>query len=456
VFRFVRDGVFRTSFWLLLDGFLALGVLLAQASAASGWLYAAGFSLVLWAAVVCGAALIVQWLPRFPFTAIAGVFGTLLGMAVFIVFRIRPPTPEEIDAMYRLLAVISPPAWACQLAESVVFTNRPTPWLQLVLLLSVAALSAPAYRHLRDSFQFWTVDRDPEQEEDRDESEQVPERAARVGNIEEILQSEKTPAFAEWLGGGLVEKAAVRFLSSRDAVVAQFLLSASPHWTRAYRLACWFLLLSPVCSWLVSLMVPGLRIWVLGIGFFVGIGMMTPLFGGHWAATLTAPLGGRFCAILSLWPVSLREVRRVILRINLVRFLFALPWCLYVGAATARAVGEPIPQAVAFSVAIWLLALLLQPFALIFKYSRGTNDTNSGCLFCLGLIAYGLLAAGVTVVAAGLSFQATQSGTNTLLLGAAFAAVAVVSALGEAFYRRLYSSQQFDLLAVSGGSPEDT
>jgi hypothetical protein len=58
--------------------------------------------------------------------------------------------------------------------------------------------------------------------------------------------------------------------------------------------------------------------------------------------------------------------------------------------------GEPILQAVALTGSIWLLALLLQPFALIFKYSRGTNDTSSGCFFSLGLVGYGLLTCGAT------------------------------------------------------------
>jgi hypothetical protein len=205
VFRFVRDGVLHTSLWLLLDGFLAVGVLSAQVGMASGWLLAAGFSIVLWASVLCGALVMVLWLPRFPFTTVAGVLGIMLGVLVLVIFRIRPPTPETIDAMFRLLAVISPPAWACQLTKSVMFKSEPIAWLQLMLLLSVAALSAPAYRHLRDSFQFWTVDREAEPEQDASHLEATPEQPVRVGDVEEMLQSEKTFELERWLGGGFIE-----------------------------------------------------------------------------------------------------------------------------------------------------------------------------------------------------------------------------------------------------------
>jgi hypothetical protein len=58
------------------------------------------------------------------------------------------------------------------------------------------------------------------------------------------------------------------------------------------------------------------------------------------------------------------------------------------------------------------------------------------------------------LVAALLSFQAVQSSANPLLLIASFAAVALTSAGGEALYRRIYRSQQFDLLATRNDSDD--
>ena len=51
--------------------------------------------------------------------------------------------------------------------------------------------------------------------------------------------------------------------------------------------------------------------------------------------------------------------------------------------ATFKADGTPVYDLSDDIARIWLAALLFPPYFLVFKYSGGTNDSNSGCLYAL-------------------------------------------------------------------------
>ena len=186
--------------------------------------------------------------------------------------------------------------------------------------------------------------------------------------------------------------------------------------------------------------------WTCGLSLFLGLGWATPIFGGQWAGFALGQFGACHIALLSVFPVGLKQIRSVILRVNAVRFFTALPLWLAGGVWLAKSFDLALLEGLKYGAEAWLMLLLFQPFFLVFKYSQGTNDTNSGCLtvlafFGMALLSLAALATAFCTMVFGASWQ-WQSGSMI--------AIGLTSLAFEAVYRRLYTAQRFDLLAVSG------
>jgi hypothetical protein len=446
VLRYVRDRVLGTSLWALADGLVPFSVLAYIAGTPQAWLSAISLALLLWFSICAGAIALLRLAPRFPFGTVAGflLFG---GYAAAMIFpRIRPLQPKELEAFYSVAAIITPPGWVCQIAERLIFDSGTSPLVPVTLLGALAVTAGAAWQRLQEDFRFWNVDRDVLLQENSSDETAEPHRGT-IGTVGEELGKGELFAPAQWLSSGFIERAAARRLTRREATVAEFLLGAPAEWTGGYRVGCWAILITIALSYLAGLLYPQLRGWTFGIGLFIGFGAMMPAFGGAWSSFTLAPLGGKFCAVLSVWPVGLAEVRRVILKINLVRLLFGLPWVLLAAAAAAHLFDLPLARTLILAAAVWLIDLLLQPATLIFKYARGTNGTSSGCLFSAALAMWGTATLATAASAAVLSYLAGDGRANPPLLLLSYCALTALSFGGEALYRRAYSRGSFDLFS---------
>jgi hypothetical protein len=167
------------------------------------------------------------------------------------------------------------------------------------------------------------------------------------------------------------------------------------------------------------------------------------LFGGQWTGFALGRIPPRLVPVCALWPIGLGEIRDVILRVNLRRFLVALPCWLLVGVLGTMIWDGALLLGLRYAFALWLMLLLFQPAALIFKYSQGTNDTSSGCLNALAITGMILLTV-AAVVGAG---WAVLMSAAWWWQAVGFASLGLVSFGFEAIYRGLYCRHRFDLLA---------
>ena len=266
-----------------------------------------------------------------------------------------------------------PPGWVCVLIEPWLESTRTTLVAPFALLASVGVASIFAVRVLRSRFTFWQSPIEPDIAE-----EEPPEAApvSRVSDVEDAIASRDFLDARDWTGGGFIERTAARWLTPREQRVVDLALTAAPGWTRRFPYACVFVLAAPSLTWLArgAVSQPG---WILALGTLAGLGALTPLFGGGWRTFTLVPLANRATAVCNLWPVGLREMRSCILKLNLVRYLFALPCWLFAGGAAAAALGDAdLFTGVLIAGKCWLLSLALQPFFLACKYSASTNDTT--------------------------------------------------------------------------------
>ncbi len=277
--------------------------------------------------------------------------------------------------------------------------------------------------------------------EDEDEETSLPSKA------DEIAGRARTGYFLRPmtdLPRGCIERFIFSKLAGQEALL-DYLHPTPPGWSRSFRSALKYLVFASLLGWVVASSSPILAMWIIGLGVFIALGCTTPVFAGVWTGFQLGPLGPRNVALLSVLPVGLREVRRVVLTVNLLRYLLALPIWLAAGMAAVLFLDEQsLADSVRIAAEVWCASLLLQPFFLVFKYSAGTNDTTSGCLTTLVFFIACLFPI-ATVVGV---FSALVGGTPFEVLSA-FAALAAMSFGFEAAYRAAYNGQRFDLMARS-------
>ena len=446
VFRHAARRLLRTSLWLGVDVlfFLAAFAVRIQSEAiAESLLLAAACAVGIWAAAMGGAITLVWIRPGFPFGIISG-FALSFGWAgILIVSSERLFTPASIYTAYESFRWCLPTGWVCLLIEPWLQGNRAPLALPLALLAGLGAASVAAVFSLRRAFTFWPPAIESENSNEPPLAE-VP--VSRVSEVEDAITSRIFLSAQDWTRGEFLERTAARWLTPREHRVMNLALILPPGWTAGYPYACLLLIATPTVAWLAQRFGGVRPEWILVLGTLAGLGIITPLFGGGWTAFDLVAIANRATAVCNVWPVSLRELRGCVLKLNLVRFLFALPCWLCAGASSATFFAAPISQGIIIAGKSWLLVLALQLFFLAFKYSASTNDTSSGFLFVtlFGAICFSIVAAAGTAVF--LSFTA-GSFLHWLI---AVAVVALLSWLLETAYRRAWRAQQFDLLAKSG------
>lgn len=448
VFSYIRGRILCTSCWLLFDALVVVSLACVVAGVRpAAWLCVLPVALLLWASVLALAVVLLWLRPQANYAA----WGSRLFYAAFVgsvVLRnTHALTSERVETMATILSWATPPGWALQLAAWIAGAGTPFPFAALGLLALFFAGAVPCYRALADQFVFWEPETLPFQNAEEDEDD-APEPLAesRASEVEELIG---TRAFLVPLATGdpgWIERLIFAALR-RQAAVLDFLVGSEPGWSAWFRYGMLTLLATPLLAWLAAQANETAGAWLLGMGLFGGLGFTTPLFGGQWRGFDLGPMGQRFIAVLSLLPVGFREIRHVVFTVNALRFLLALPCWLAAGWIVSRASGQPPLTGLRWAAELWLVLLLLQPFFLVFAFSRGTNDTASGCLNASVFFLTMLL----TVAVCGLALVAIFTDPAWLWHAAALLALAASTFAFEATYRWLYHGQRFDLLAKARG-----
>lgn len=451
-FVFLRAArqLVRSALWLAVDVLFLFATLALRLRGpeeiAGSVLVALASALGVGAATLAGAIVLVWLRPQFPFVKVSA-FSFFFGIVGFsAAANVGLLRPASIRAAYESAKWFLPPGWVCILIEPWLDGSSAMMAVSIALLTALVLATVHATRSLHGAFTFW--ERPSVQTASEDE---LPPEApvARVSEVEDALATRSFLAARDWARGGFIERTAARWLTPRESRAMDLAQVAAPAWTRRYPYGCVLILAAPLLAWIArrSGTEPG---WVFAIGTLTGLGLLTPFFGGTWSAFSLIPMANRATAICNLWPVTLRELRGCVLKVNYTRLLCALPWWLFAGAMAGDATlfGTHAAAGLIFAGKFWLIAVALQPFFLTFKYSASTNDTSSGCLF---IIAFFGLAFAITAAFGAAVVFSFQEEKFALWLGA-ISALALLSWLFEAAYRRAWRAQQFDLLAKSSGS----
>lgn len=449
VFARAARRLFLSSLWLVADAFFLLATVAIRIHPGEvigdSVLFAVLAALGIWLATLAGAHTLVWIRPGFPFGVVSGCAFSFGWIGLWIASKANWLSPATMYACYENAKWCVPSGWVCVLIEPWLESTRATLAAPFALLASLGFAGICATRVLQSRFTFWQSRIEPDSAEE-EPPEAVP--VSRVSDVEDAIASRDFLDARDWTGGGFIERTAARWLTLREHRVMDLALTVVPCWTRRFPKACILVLAAPCLAWLARGVVsqPG---WIQAFGTLAGLGMLTPLFGGGWSAFTPTPLANRATAVCNLWPVSLREMRSCILKINFVRYLFALPCWLFAGGAAAAALGDAgLSAGILIAGKCWLLSFALQPFFLAFKYSASTNDTSSGCLFVLAMYAMSF----AIVAAAGTAFVLSFIADRFYQWLPAAAVLAIFSWFFEVAYRRAWRAQQFDLLAKSNAS----
>lgn len=474
VWKYLFSQVVRRSQWVAFDGTICFAI----AGYHSGqWRVGVLWGLVpamvlVWASVLSICVLLFWKLPRQRFWLAACVIPAVWGAVLFL-FHVGMISAPGLQRASEWLMWLTPPGWACQLLAWFAHARADFPATATGLLLLCVALAVPAYRALVERYVFWQLDEveapmpvgtpamaavsvrvervamDAGDGEDEAAGQADMEAAALMAQRASLSEVEMRVRAGDFLqvrthaGGDVLDRLFLPH-SGRAAVVMDYLLVRAPRWGASYRIGV-VTLITGILGVLLfkQLLGPTLSESAFAIACMSGLGGMTPLFGGQWVGFSLGRIPPRLVPASALWPIGLREIRDAILRVNLGRFVVALPCWLLAGGLGAFVWDSPPILGLRCAFFLWLILLLFQPVALIFKYSQGTNDTSSGCLNALAITVMILL-----VVAAIIWFGWTVLWPAAWWWQAtALTGFALVSVASEVLYRGLYCRHRFDLLA---------
>lgn len=465
VFDHIAARIFRATFWVPVDAVAAIGInLLIYGKGEIQWLGVLPAALLVWAATIAMTIGLLSRLPRVPYGSTIAIVAC--GMLVFwIAFAsLDLHGSVFVGRMIASLLWVTPPGWACQIAQWMVEPHARFPVESMGLLGILFALAVPWYRALAERYAYWgQEDLTPPPPPGpqmaaraavveagvAEGNEAAPDRPAVAGQVphpveEKILQGAfLQTAAAEALAVsrlGIVERFVLaRFRS--EAVLLDFMLGEIPRWSRQYGRALILLAVSAALVLLPSSSYSPIATMVSVMMMAFALCIVTPILGGRWPGFFLGALQQRNIAVMTLLPVSVRALVSLVLRVNGLRFLLALPCWLAAAMIFAVAPQVSLDECLRVAAEFWLLALSLQPFIVTCQYSRGTNDMSRwylgvGFIFFIGLL----------VVAGCLAIKAnfhdgflTQCGWLAVVAGMSFTFAAV--------YRRLYEGAHFDLLA---------
>lgn len=378
VFAHQRRLVLRASLWLGLD-WIVFGCVLALRTA-DPTLLAAGQ----WAAALSIALFMGRIFPRFPYTWIS----TGLGILLFVGGQFAAKNPallRYLDSIHQVLLAATPGGWLLQSWQLIAAGNA-FGWLALVLLSgSAAATLGIGARLVRAAFNPETIfgyHTAPEIE-----AGDAPSDAPAAPSIpvapDRVRAALDTPSGRAFTARGPVERSLGWFLTRRQRVLVDFMFPGGSPWHHRWMIAAILLTL----AFVLRQTAPGFA----AIPALLAMLFALPVIGGRWSGFTSIAFFQTQIPLLAYAPVGFREIAGLILKINTLYCLLALPIVI-----TGMALGlEPADASPLWSLdhglRVTAILLALQPIFVIGKFSANSNDSSAGKLFTLG-IAFVILA----------------------------------------------------------------
>jgi hypothetical protein len=249
----------------------------------------------------------------------------------------------------------------------------------------------------------------------------------------------QTPDFhtgLDWASLATIDRSIGKLLTRRERLVAEFLVAGSPIWGKGVRSLAVMVLVSALI-W--RLFVPQMEVQFL---FFLGISYVV-FNTGLWPGLLAPRGAGIQSPLYAVYPFDFWDVARVLLKVNLARFLLCTPIALGLVAFVLFLNRNSCGLALLGSIKFLVLGVLVQPLLVIGLISPNTNDSQKlkvvfqACFFIVSMVVSCI----VFVLA---------SSPQVLLISGAILAVLAPGALAS--YGRLFARSQFDLVPPPSSS----
>lgn len=426
VFRRQMSMVFRSAVWLGID-WLAFGLPMAvRHESASAWIAIVVFAGAQALTALALACALARWQPRFPFAGVGLILAA--GMWIVVQFADRAGAEAAVQPLLRGMMLGTPGGWLATahlnlLAGGVVGWIAPLAAIAagVVLLRRMLALGSSRFR-MEEIFGYDSADaectfHEPELTH-RDDVD-----AAEDSSIEPLRTTHTTPAASDhnaWrakvdaaLSGppglalfhrGGIERQATRLLSVRDRVLIDVLRPQGSPWVKAWLTSFALISMAAVVraagynqEWLV---------WLSVVGLVAGA---LPLLGGRWTGLDVVPSANGVIGVYAYYPLSFFSIAWLILRLNVLRCILAVPLVLMAVRFGFTAIPLPWIQTLGLTAKIMSVILAIAPLSVLMAFSKSTNDTSARWPVVLLFIAmlgiwllFGL-GLGVTLFAADLS-----------------------------------------------------
>jgi hypothetical protein len=277
------------------------------------------------------------------------------------------------------------------------------------------------------------------------ESAPVPKYSPELANLSPVVLPK-----LHWQNYGWIERVVGRWISPSQLATADFLVGGNlGAWTQRWKLA-----LKIACGGMLALLVlHELTIWIAVLAGGVASLLALPVVGGDWQGMqLRSAAGIHVIPMHALFPLSYRDVSRVIARVNLIRFAAWAPFFLIYASALGWRLGSATAGAI-LGLQIFIIVLSLQPLMIAGRFSYGTTDTKRLNTHSLAAIAAMVVLALAYVVCCIILFVAVgwghdEAGSNLVAVGAVVG-LFVCSGTAWSLYKLLYERGRIDLIRVA-------
>jgi hypothetical protein len=248
----------------------------------------------------------------------------------------------------------------------------------------------------------------------------------------------------DWAQLGWIERLVGGLLSSREQIVAEFMLGNDLHtWSKKWRFAT----IATLVGTAVTLAVPSLPSWLFFLPMIVAGFLSAPLLGGTWIG-FKGPLTSGCCLpVYFVFPLSYCEISWVMLKTNYIRALTWAPLAIVYASALAHRVDYPFAYGAGIGVDVVLIVMALQPVIIAGHFSSGTNDTRQINWQTVLFFSFALALLVIMLVATFMMFIVP----TVLVQAGAIIVVFAMSSLGWAAYKLLFERGRIDVLSRPRG-----
>lgn len=202
----------------------------------------------------------------------------------------------------------------------------------------------------------------------------TPELVApgELAEIEEVVRAGPYLRPIPWWNFGWFERLVAGCLGPRGRLVTEFLTAGRPGWTRRFKTLVWLTGLGAL------LMVATYRLaaWSVLVWAAVVLAAAVPLLGGSWRGFGRTGSVAPSAPVFAMQPFGYWEMARVILLVNVLRCVVAVPFLAGVGALAGALLGSGWMGGLGLALRVGGLALVLQPVLVVFRFALSCGSTE--------------------------------------------------------------------------------